>query len=311
MRAIAFFYMAILYWSSAAAVTPEHAAVTPEHMRNWTDHGFVIFHDLLSAEEKNRITQYVTEIQEWPARAGEHMHYFEDSGGSGSGEQQLCRTERYLDFHEGLEQMVGPASRLATVAATLLGDPAGVHVFKERLNYKLPGGGGFAAHQDAPAWSGASPTAPDAEMPFIQSSLNMNIAIDRMHPANGGLSVLPGLHAGGRLFPQNADGTLTDEFCDSHEWEDVVLEPGEILFFSLHLPHRSGPNTTPSPRRAVYITYSGASTSSPDERDAYYARYRRLMPPAGEQAEGESYAEGHAIYNWATPMARDQPHKTN
>ena len=91
--------------------------------------------------------------------------------------------------------------------------------------------------------------------------------------------------------------------------DEFVLEPGDVLFFSLHLPRRSGPNTTPSPRRAVYITYSGARTSSPGERDAYYARYRRLMPPAGEQAEGESYAEGHAIYNWATPMARDQPHK--
>ena len=43
-------------------------------------------------------------------------------------------------------------SHAAQVAAELLGDPEGVWVFKERINYKLPGGGGFAPHQDAPAW---------------------------------------------------------------------------------------------------------------------------------------------------------------
>ena len=279
--------------------------VTPEQLRTWNDRGFVIFRDFLGAAERAQMTRFVGEIQRWAPTRGEHMIYYETVGDR----QQLCRTENYLDFHPGLARMVGPSSRLAAVATALLGDPSGVRIFKERINYKLPGGGGFAPHQDAPAWSGASPTAPDAEAPFIQSSLNVNIAIDAMHPSNGGLAVLPGLHRGGRLHPQNADGTLTQAFCDTHAWQDVVLEPGDALVFSLYLPHRSGPNTTPAPRRAVYITYSGVGSSGASDRAEYYARYRRLMPPAGEQVAGVDYSAGHAIYNWATPMAQDQPHK--
>ena len=84
-------------------------------------------------------------------------------------------------------------SKAAQVAAELLGDPEGVWIFKERLNYKLPGGGGFSPHQDAPAWSGTSPVEEGNELPFMHASLNMNVAIDPMFEENGGLLVVPGI----------------------------------------------------------------------------------------------------------------------
>ena len=85
----------------------------------------------------------------------------------------------------------------------------------------------------------------------------------------------------------------------------VVVPPGEALFFSLHIPHRSGPNLTQQPRRAVYITYAGAQYMAPEERVKYYANYRKQFPPAGEHSE--EYAKGDAVYNWATPIAAEQP----
>ena len=49
----------------------------------------------------------------------------------------LCRTENYIDYHRELDALVGASSKLAAVAAALLGDAKGVHVFKERINYKV------------------------------------------------------------------------------------------------------------------------------------------------------------------------------
>lgn len=277
---------------------------------SWHRQGYVVLKNLFSAEDKARIFKAVKEIQNFPLRMGEHMHYFEKQKGSEKPMWQLCRTENYLDYHAELQSLVGNESSPARVAAQLLGEDPNFEgpalVFKERINYKLPGGGGFAAHQDAPAWSGGDPTAPDAELHFMRHTLNMNIAIDPMFLENGGLEVVPGKHREG-LFPQNADGTLTEAFCSSQTWQEVKLEPGDVLFFSLHIPHRSGPNLTQSSRRAVYITYAARSKMDPSERSRYYENYRRDFPPAGEHVADQAYSHGDSVYNWATPIAKEQP----
>jgi len=183
----------------------------------------------------------------------------------------------------------------------------GSRVFKERINYKGPGGGGFAPHQDAPAWSGDDPTKESAELHFMKNTLNMNIAIDPMFKENGGLEVVRGAHAAQELFPQNPDGTLSEDFCNSQVWDEVVLDPGDVLFFSLHIPHRSGRNLTAAPRRAVYITYGGASHMPVNARQTYYEKYRKDFPPAGEHDDSHQYSHGDVVYNWATPISREQP----
>lgn len=284
--------------------------LSPSQIHAYHANGFVVLKDLLTPAEKQRIYNNVAEMQNWPVRKGQHMHYFEKVGQAEKAEDatwQLCRTENYLDFHADMNSLVGNGSLFAQAAAELLNDPLGASVFKERINYKGPGGGGFAAHQDAPAWSGDDPTAEGAELSFMKYTLNMNIAVDPMFKENGGLEVVRGAHAVQSIFPQNPDGTLTAEFCDTQTWEEVVLDPGDVLFFSLHIPHRSGKNFTAKPRRAVYITYGGASHMAADERQKYYAKYRKDFPPAGEHQDGEDYLKGDMAYNWATPIAREQP----
>merc|ERR1712232_205871 len=100
------------------------------------------------------------------------------------------------------------------------------------------------------------------------------------------------------IHPQKPDGTLADEYSNSQVWTEVKLEPGDVLFFSLYVPHRSGRNLTNHSRRAVYITYAGASYMPPDERQQYYETYRKQLPPAGERQEGVEYEKGNAVYNW-------------
>ena len=59
-------------------------------------------------------------------------------------------------------------------------------LFKEKINYKQPGGGGFAPHQDATAYR------------FVDHHISCMVPLDPATPASGCLYVAPG-YAAGRL----------------------------------------------------------------------------------------------------------------
>ena len=68
-------------------------------------------------------------------------------------------------------------------------------LFKDKINLKLPGGAGFGAHQDAPAFS-----------TFGQRyHITMLVALDDQRDDNGGLEVSDPVRG---LLPQASDGTL-------------------------------------------------------------------------------------------------------
>jgi ectoine hydroxylase-related dioxygenase (phytanoyl-CoA dioxygenase family) len=53
------------------------------------------------------------------------------------------------------------------------------------------------------------------------------------------------------------------------------MEPGDVLFFHSHTPHRSGSNTSQRDRRAIYPTFNAASQGN--LRDAYYEEKLRVF----------------------------------
>src|SRR3954452_6642941 len=62
----------------------------------------------------------------------------------------ICRTENVSACHPGVAELV--AGPLAAVVADAVGEP--VVAFKDKINYKQPGGAGFSPHQDVIAYPG-------------------------------------------------------------------------------------------------------------------------------------------------------------
>jgi predicted HD phosphohydrolase/ectoine hydroxylase-related dioxygenase (phytanoyl-CoA dioxygenase family) len=245
--------------------------------------GYCILKNVFTYEEKKKLVQWCTDIQNWAPKKGEHMVYYELVNGT----ETLSRTENFLPYHKELRQLL-TEGEIPRIIGEILGDKA--VLYKEKINYKLAGGGGFPAHQDAPAFEtfGAS------------RHLTLNIAIDASNPANGGLQVSPGMHKEG-LYEQNpAHGGLSDKAEAGIAWRDVILDVGDVLLFSSWLPHRSGTNYTDKSRRALYITYNGAADG--DHREAYYIDKRKNFPQKIEREEGKDYSEGAKRYNLATPI---------
>eukprot|EP00128_Syssomonas_multiformis_P011242 Colp12_sorted_trinity150504_noHs@14532 len=253
--------------------------LSEEQVKSWKDNGYLILRDLFTPEEVKMIIQATTDISNMPETPGKWMHYYEKGG-------KLCRTENFIPFHTELRELVS-GKKMLDVLHKLMGEEC--ILFKEKINYKLPGGGAFPPHQDAPAY-----------VSFNQKiHVTCNIAVDQSTIANGCLQAAPGRHREG-LFAQNGDGTISHEACKTFNWVPILLNPGDVLVFDSYIPHYSDPNTSDHSRRSIYVTYNGKSDG--DFREAYYVEKRKHFPQRCERVEGVDYSEGGRVYNLATPI---------
>lgn len=109
--------------------------LSDQQIEFYNEKGYLIISDLLTDDEKRDAIKAAAEIKAWPETAGKWMHYYERT----SNGRQLCRTENFTPYHEGVLQLV-LSEKLIGVLETLIKEP--VVIFKEKINYKLPGGGG-------------------------------------------------------------------------------------------------------------------------------------------------------------------------
>ena len=194
------------------------------------------------------VRSYVDEIAAWPD-GSDWLHYREltDHG------PKLCRTENFTPFHDGMREFLASGSMVA-MASALLGEQA--VLYKEKINYKLAGGAGYAPHQDAPAYR------------FVDRHVSCMVAIDDATTDNGCLEVVSGMHH--EVHPMDDRGCIDRHIVASMTWETVPLRAGHTLWFHSRTPHRSGPNHTATDRRALYPTYNAIAEG--DLRDRYYAQ---------------------------------------
>jgi len=178
-------------------------------------------------------------------------------------ERVLQRIEYFLEASPALAGLLNN-DRLLTMVSQLLKEPA--ILFKEKLNFKLPGGNGFSAHQDVAAgwWLYGQTT-----------HLSVSIAIDAAHASNGALELVRGAHTLGMLSDPWQD--LPAAVCDMLYWEMVCARPGDAVLFHSYTPHRSAPNLSDQSRRALYVTYARASEG--DWRQRYFEDKRKGCPP--------------------------------
>jgi hypothetical protein len=229
----------------------------------FAEHGWLLTRTL-DPEGVAQLQRWVDEVAAWPDDDGDWLHHREltDSG------PQLCRTEHLIEFHDGLRQLLTTGSLLAT-ATSLLGQPA--VLYKEKINYKLVGGAGYAPHQDAPAY------------PFIDVHVSCMVAVDDATVENGCLEVVDACHH--ELLRTDASGCIHPEVVDALRWQAVEVPAGCTLWFHSRTPHRSGPNRSDRPRRALYPTYNALAEG--DLREAYYAEKLARFHEAGGRADGK------------------------
>ncbi len=115
----------------------------------------------------------------------------------------LCRSENFVPLHADLRRLLR-AGAMLEVASALLGEPA--VLYKEKINDKLPGGAGYSAHQDAPAY------------PMIDAHVSAMVAVDGADEGNGNLEVVSGCFD--EILPTDERGCIDPAIAAGLEWRE-------------------------------------------------------------------------------------------
>lgn len=232
--------------------------------------GYVVVPGLFTGAALAALVAAVDELEAMDETPGGIWFYHEDSLLEAGG-KVLARLEYFDGFHGDLHRLMhGP--ELLGRAGALFGEPA--VLFKEKVNFKMPGGHGFEPHQDAQAgWEG-------------HGSLHLTaiVSIDPATVENGCIELAAGHNRGliGDLWKPLAGDQLAGV-----TFTPYPSAPGDAIFFDSYTPHRSAANATRRRRRALLVTYGRASEG--DQRASYFADKRKSFPPDIERQAGKTY----------------------
>ncbi|HJZ77609.1 MAG TPA: phytanoyl-CoA dioxygenase family protein [Vicinamibacterales bacterium] len=246
-------------------------ALSSDELRAFERDGFVVVRGVFSANEVADYVGAIEALASRPPEVGRQMVYFENSQ-TIPRTQVLSRIEAFVEYDETLSRVVFDPRIVGSTAALLGADAV---LFKDKINFKLPGGSGFTPHQDIQAgW--------DTYAPYFISVL---VAIDENTVGNGCLELAAGHHGRG-LIGRRWEPLDGDELSGL-EFVPYPMAPGDVAFFDCFTPHRSQPNQTDRPRRNLYLTFNRATDG--DFRKQYFADKRKSFPPDYERTPGVTY----------------------
>jgi len=254
--------------------------LTELQIKKYQDDGFLLLKKFFSKEEMEPIIKSINKFSEVPYNfweVGKEMVYYETSN-ENENERILCRVEKYVDYHPEFQKLAS-SNKILSALQDLMGGPC--VLFKDKINFKRPGAGGFRPHQDVQArWDD-----------FAKYTMSIMISTDQSTPENGCLEVAPRQHKRGIIGKY--DKPLAGDDLNGMKFEMVPTEIGDVLFFDHFTPHQSKSNNSDKPRSNIYLTYNLLSEG--DHRNEYLNRKRRELPPDNERKEGMKF-ENSALH---------------
>eukprot|EP00466_Bigelowiella_natans_P014568 jgi/Bigna1/126918/aug1.3_g1626 len=234
--------------------------LSKEQLRRWDEDGMLIVPNALKQHEIGELSTMADEVGSLPPDQGPWLVHHELVDEKETSTKRLCRVENFCKHHSKwgelcfgiVQDCVSQVERETVV------------LFKDKLNYKGPGGGGFLLHQDATAYATEN---------LAKRHVSVMVAIDEATPENGCLQVAPGRHREG-IFPHES-GVMKKEIEEKIKFSDVLVQPGDIVLFDSYLPHRSEGNKTDGWRRLAYLTFNKLSEG--DLHEHYYQEKAKVM----------------------------------
>ena len=242
--------------------------LTDDQLSDFQDNGFLVARGVFNAEQMSIISDWSDEMLSRPEKSGTHWVYHEKSSKEDSLDL-VSRIENISPFHTGFQDLI---QALQFPVSQLLGEKA--VLFKEKINFKMPGGDGFKAHQDSQAgW--------DAYADFFISAL---VSIDAATIENGCLELCAGHHQKG-LF--RSWEPLKENDMNGMVFRPYPTEPGDVVFFDCYAPHQSAPNMSNTIRRIYYATYNRESEGN--HMAKYYSDKHKSYPPDIDRDPNATY----------------------
>ena len=249
-------------------------ALTPDQLRQFHERGFIVMKGFFRRDEIAPVAAWLQQLQQAPPMGGADARYYEKS--PVTQENILVRVEHFLgDHNPEITELLMPG-RAIECLTQLLGEPP--VLFKEKVNYKLPGCRADKLHQDqAAGWNA-----------YTDFFITMAVVIDANRKDNAALTFMTsGNYQKSLMTPEWQPLSHDDPpYLPAEEYQLIEADPGDVIFFDSYVPHGSPPNTSSRSRRNIYITFNGQSAG--DLRDRYYADKWASYPPNNQAQARES-----------------------
>ena len=210
---------------------------------------------VLGAADLGDLRTRTRAIEAWPAGSHVWGHYAEETPHGTA----ICRTENVSACEPGIAALVD--GELAALASAALGVP--VVAFKDKLNYKQPGGAGFSPHQDRLAYPG------------VDQVMSILLAIDDCSLTAGCLWLATGVD---EVLPVDDRGVVRADVAATLDWTPAELASGDAVCIDGLAPHYSEANRSDAARRVLVASY--APVAEGYSRDTYYGARRDQMQDA-------------------------------
>jgi len=236
------------------------------------EQGFLVLPEAFNASDSENIKEWTDEISGFPEEIGKHWVYHENSLLDET-KELINRIENMTPFHKGLSSL---ANCFVPSCSQLFGEQA--VLFKDKINFKMPGGNGFKPHQDSQAgWE-----------IYAKYFINVMVCIDEATIENGCLEMAnrPEEMAE-KILLGDEWSPLSDDQTALLDFKPYPTKPGDIIFFDSYVPHRSAKNYSDRQRRAYFSTYNKLSEG--DNLQSYYEDKRKNFPPDIERQPDKDY----------------------
>ena len=238
---------------------------SPEEIESFQRRGFVVKPAFFPAEAVRQVSDWLDRSSDCIEPLGSEARYYEKS--PVTGRNMLVRMEHFLGPDNGAISGLFLSPQATSGVAQLLGEPA--QLFKEKVNFKLPGCRADKLHQDQSAGWNA----------YTDFFITMAIAVDDNRRDNAALTFLQsGNYQKSLMAPEWEPLTKDDPpYSPAEEYCLIEANAGDAIFFDSYVPHGSPPNTSERSRRNVYVTFNRRSAG--DLRRRYYDDKWKTYPP--------------------------------
>ncbi len=191
---------------------------------------------------------------------------------------QACRAEDLLSCYPDLYYFI--AGTLTSYISRLLGEP--YVLFKDKINFKWPGGGAFPPHQDFPAYEFFGPREHVTAMVCIDTATLENGCLQVAENWRQTFAQEPDLdpsevELGRAVLPYvvggKEHGSIQKKYSDKITWIPLETGQGDLVLISSFIPHYSETNHSQNSRRAMFFTHNRLKEG--DHRKAYYFAKRQ------------------------------------
>jgi len=186
--------------------------------------------------------------------------------------EQLCRIEDISGQHPNIGRLLD--GTLTEFLSSLLREP--YVIFKDKINFKFPGGGAFTPHQDFPAYDAFGPRSHLTAMISLDTACLDNGCVQFAKNYRSDLEEFIPLASNedsAVILPHDCNGDLAPEIVRRITWEPALTQPCDLVLFDSFVPHYSEINNSGCSRRALFVTYNRLCDG--EWKKAYFSRKRK------------------------------------